>query len=249
MTIKIKANNKIVKSIEMPEKWEDLDRSTQIWAIKMLINDETKVKQAFLRRLFGNYYAFLSSVELASLENLIDFVCLKASPKAALSYLSFDFKKYSFSDEFEACTIGQFIIANDAYLEMMKENSHNSKQNACILLYALTHHIEKDDELKISKLAKKFSDAPLYFFKVAILYFEGIRKMIEDLGQKSELFEDTEAEKKGFGWRTTLRQIAEAGIFGNYDEVWKRKFWEIFSIVLEKKWQYDELKNIKPNDD
>lgn len=246
-------------SRELAGAWTDLDDSSRLFCIKTLLAaDEMAAKIKILQRLLdlpkGVFFA-LSDDNLSALVDKLDWMKLEGVAAPIVRHFKWKGKIYHLPKaKFEDGVAIEFPMA-DRFLEAFTKTG----EVADLMKLVGTLAREKMPTTPIFKKSPRAlllsrEDAenraeilrglPLETAMSVLLYFVGIKEYIaQNYGQF--LFDEDEeddvniqsatAHFPNFGWWSAYLQIAESGVFGNYEQVLQTNFHRVIMFLIEKR--------------
>jgi hypothetical protein len=110
------------------------------------------------------------------------------------------------------------------------------------------HHIKTGDirrkiisETEIEILAKSSMKIPRYILIATLHYVQN--NLATVTGMYSKILRSRSGGGDGLGWMSTFIGIAESGVFGNIDMVYETNIHTLFSYLIKKQHEYDEIES------
>ena len=254
---------------DIPQSWGDLIESEKRKALNWMLKlGADKGRAMFLKsylKLPRWVYFFIDTEDWADLLTQVAFLNLEPITAPIFGqFLHRDEVYYLPKAEFTNGSAGEWALALDFYNEFGESKDINdllklvavlareNRQNeADTIRYGDVRVLIHDNSDEVETRAEKLEGLDPAIIMSVLRYFEGIKMLIHDLGVQSDLW-DNPAKDAGktnklnkqdsvaiFGWRTIYRSLAES--VSEYDVIFQRKFWEIFSIMKEKKVATDAM--------
>jgi hypothetical protein len=258
---------------KLPTSWADMTQKDKIEAVRfiVLLGIESG-KSNILKKLLDlpeYVWQTMSIEDKADLLDKLSFMSLDATTVPIFQSFIHKQEEYHLpKPDFINGSAIEFILSLDYYQEygenqdtdyllklvaaLARERRADEKENVKFGDIRIPIH-DNSDEAETRAL--KFKSLPNEIIISVLRYFEGVKKMIHDLGVESDLWKNpqndgkiSQSEVALYGWRTVLRNLG--GSIAEYDRLCQRPFWEIFQILQEKKAandaieaQYKKLKN------
>jgi hypothetical protein len=251
-------------SRKLPQSWADMNQKDKIEAIRFifLLGDE-EGRAAILKKILNlpeYVWQTMGMDDKADLLSKLDFMSLKASTIPVFQSFIHKQEEYHLPkpDFINGATI-EFIIALD-YFHEYGESQDTHELLKLVATLARERRVNEADNVRFGDVripihdnsdeaetrALKFKTLPNEIVISVLRYFEGVKKMIHDLGVESDLWKNPQNDTKTahsevalYGWRTILRNLG--GTISEYDRLCQRPFWEVFQILQEKKAANDAL--------
>jgi hypothetical protein len=240
------------KNYSIPTKWSDLEPSVRIKVVSLLLKFEREFALiACIETLLkiNRFQLIATGVENVShILNQMDEIDIVPSviPIVDSFPLKRKFRKSRIlklpSDEFKTGTAIQFAVAADAYLAFSQSNDKTQLVRLFCALARDKPLIENNLDAEIAKMPT----IPDEYLFIVLRYFEGIQKMVHDLGNKYELWDSGKSSNYSFGLTATYRGLVEYDLI-RYDDMCQRLFWDVFQIIIEKHLSYETIKSASDN--
>jgi hypothetical protein len=255
MTVSAIYQNKeetLVLPSQMSELRQEIWRSS-VFVKAVLAMDDTRIRVAILAHYYPAYYRMMSTQQvvdiLAAWDIKADYDAMAPMPGWSYFYLQY----VAPPKDFATGTLREWIYM-DEYLEEMDIPA----------LTALLYRRPADDATALRKddrrtpligrdqvsLWAKSIKRHSYLKKVqamqasALLYAIGVKQLVHEL-YGSRLFGGEATTTHNLGWMAVAMQIAEQGVFGDYEHVLDTTLHEVLAYMLVKKSESEtqEVKN------
>lgn len=154
---------------------------------------------------------------------------------------------YGPTDGFENTTFGQYLDALEEFIYYSQTGEIQALRNLFSILYLRKN--EKYERRKSLRRAKKlFRYLDAGYLYGCYIFFSAIQQYIMSgsvtvMGQELDLsiiFKEVKTEElksiiPGTGWISTAQDLAESGVFGNYNQVRENEMWPILLRLYEMK--------------
>jgi hypothetical protein len=244
-------------SREIAGNWTELDDSSRLFCVRELLPPDPKgafvgAKTRILRgvlKLPKKVFNQLSDENMSALIDCLDWLTLDADITPIVP--SFDWKGIRFDlpkAKFENGTALEFALG-DQFLDKFTKTGEES--DLLNLVSVLARHQGKSIASKEESeyIATNFKGLPIGISMSVLLYFVGIKEYIHKLYGEL-LFGDNDedadtaaiAHFPNFGWWGSFLQIAESGVFGNYEQVLQTNFHRVVMFLIEKRKESERMK-------
>lgn len=240
-------------SAQMPENWGEIPPSVRLECLRLLLlEDSILMRIAILKKLIKLpkwVWLSLSDDDLSALLDVVSWMKIEPITVPIIDGFLWKGKVYKLTaTNFDNGTAVQFPLA-DKFLQAFTEKGE--EENLLRLVAALCV-AAKNDEFIIEKRAESLQGLPHETQIAVMLYFIGIKQFISDT-YGEYLFDDDEEEEDlavrvsvahfpNFGWWAAYLQIAESGVFGNYEQVLNTNFHKVIMYLIEKRKESKRMK-------
>ena len=210
----------------------------------------------------AKYWKNLSATQKMDLVHLLDFLEIAPTTKPFFTHFTHQGVTYhSPRESMLNATAIEYPMASYYFSEYVKTNDLRELYKMAAVLYRpenadknevtkkadarLPIHDNSDEE---TQRAKIFETLNVDYVIAAMYFFIGCKNQINLYGKNSGIFEDEENEEDSDEnisqktqinelqmWRGIFQDVSETGIFGTYDQVCQRPFWEILQFLIRKK--------------
>lgn len=234
------------KERAIPMNWGEIPPGSLHFVATTLVEntDFIKARVKILRRLLNIskvlFYA-LDDEQVNDLIELLSWMDLSTNTRLIFKEFKIKNKKYRLPDhDFDMGTAFQYALADD-YYRKFHETRTDTYMHYMIstLLYEKEPLVSKE---KIEERASIFWRLGAVEKVVIMAYFGAIKNMIYEKF-KSYLFSSNEDGQQGtgidFGWFGRYMDIAESGVFGDLQGVYRSRFYDIVVFLIQKKEAYE----------
>lgn len=245
-------------SFHLPESWSEIPEHIRFDSVLILSRFRGEEAQLRLLRLWTgikkNIILGLTPQHLASILRVLDWVFAKDAKPYVSTYLHKGVTYYYPSEQFETGTAIEYPIADAYYRDYLEHGNPDD----LIKLTATLCRPRKRNEADIIKTgdpreilasrdeaearAKQLTDLPEEVQMMTFLYFDRIKALIHST-YGDYLFKGSDDEQDGgglnFGWWSTYMDIAETGVFGNYEQVLQANFHTLCMFLAKRKSESD----------
>jgi hypothetical protein len=158
----------------------------------------------------------------------------------------------------------EFAVADDYYTSFLESPNDPEPLLRLVATLARPERKKREDNIRYGDLriplftehevefrAKYLKDIDFAIVIAVLRYFEGVKKMVYDMGIDSGIFDppnpkDEEAETQNpksdalFGWWTAFRSIAKTQN-KTEEQIWDMSLWRVISIMIEEKHKQDVM--------
>lgn len=239
----------------LPTHWGEIVPSVRLECLRLLLSSESiATRLIILKKLIKLpkwVWLALSDDDLSALLNAIDWMKIEPSTVPIISAIIWKGKTYTLpATNFDNGTAVQFPLA-DKFLQAFTEKG---EEEDLLRLVASLCLAAKNDEFIIEKRAELLRGLPQETQVAVMLYFIGIKQFIADT-YGEYLFDEEEEEEDllvrvsvshfpNFGWWAAYLQIAESGVFGNYEQVLNTNFHKVIMYLIEKRKESKRMKAV-----
>jgi len=194
----------------------------------------------------------LPSHEIATIVHSVDWSFLKKYPldpiydKIKVGFFTY----YCSQGSFRLSSAKEFYYINKYYEEHIKGNQESLYLLAAVLYRKKNNKSQNEDnreeiltESQLNKQSQKFKRLPTPFFIALIMYVQAGMEHFEDIYKKKMRLGGGPPQKINLGWEATFMQVAETGVFGNLENVYKTNIHKIMLFLVSKKLEADDIKN------
>jgi hypothetical protein len=148
--------------------------------------------------------------------------------------------------DFDDGTALQFALGVELYQRYYKSASKNDLLKL-IQVLALPKGAKVTEAYEKEDFPNPLENLDFVIAMTVLVYFEGLLKVVNDLGKKFGLWEDRNSENteggilspaQVFGWRAIYRSLVDHDLDA-YEKLCQRPFFEVFQILIERKMQGD----------
>lgn len=239
----------------LPMNWGEIPPGSLFFVVKTLVEnpDFIKARVKILRKLLNIskvIFFNISNEQMLDLIECLSWMDLNTNTRLIFKEYKIKNKKYRLPDnDFEQGTAFQYALADDYYRKF-----HETKSDKYMHYLISTLLYEKEPEIskeKIEERASIFWNLNAVDKVVIMAYFGAVKEMIYEKF-KSYLFttgDEGQGSRIDFGWWGRYMDIAESGVFGNLNGVYRARFFDIVVYLIQKKEQHEamkeEMKNLK----
>jgi hypothetical protein len=240
---------------QLPTHWGEIEPTIRLECLRLLLSDESVLVQlAILKKLIklpSWVWLSLHEDDLCALLNVVSWMKIEPIRAPIITAFLWQGKSYMLpTANFENGTAVQFPLA-DKYLQDFTEKG---EEEALLKLVASLCMAAKNDKLIVEKRAELLRGMPHETQIAVMLYFIGIKQFIADT-YGEYLFDDEGEEEDlavrvsvshfpNFGWWAAYLQIAESGVFGNYEQVLNTNFHRVIMYLIEKRKESKRMKAV-----
>lgn len=240
--IEIKVNNSVHR---LPENWEEIPPGSLYFVASVLVEepDFIKARIKILRKLLNISKVLFMNLSQEQVLDLIDYLSwmdLSINTKIIFKTIKLKHKRYRLPDDnFELGTAFQYALADDYYRKF--HETKEDKYMYCLISTLLYDNVPLTSKEYIEKRAMIFTKLTAIEKVVIMAYFGAVKNMIYDKFRRYLFTSDEDSSistSVDFGWWGRYMDIAESGVFGDIQGVYKTRFYDVVVYLIQKKEQY-----------
>lgn len=236
---------------QLPASWEEVGAAA-VACVRDLVNyPESQAKLRIISRLLKIRRATvlgLSNDAIGDIYRALSWMQVNTHDAPLVPHFRHRMKRYEFlHTKFSNGKALQYPMADEFYQQFL---SSEDREPLYLLLATLCREPGLYDQpltrTEVEARAKRLAKLSMEIPTLAIMYWSGVKHYIDKvygpwLWPRPELDEDEEEanepqeEPSLFGWWGIYMDIAEAGVFGNLDQVHQTNFHSICMYLVKKK--------------
>jgi hypothetical protein len=234
---------------QLPTEWADIKPSKRHKCLKLVYQGNRLNLLFELLNVPTHINWSVGIAELAALQEMIKNIDLLPNPDPILPNFTLGFSTYYLPKKnFDNGTALQFATALEHYQNYANSNNVQDLRRLIAVL-ATEKGVIITENTDIRLFSRDFVQMPEYYVAMVLCYFEGILKLVNEIGTKFGLWDDNKEENteggalspaQVFGWKAVFRNLADHDP-SRYDVICQRPFFEILQILIERKMQADFL--------